>query len=92
MPTLLFIGITNILGIQILVPMGNENIVLYSEIAGAVIDLAINAVLIPRFASAGAAFGTLIAELVVLIVQYITLKKYIIGMFKNIHFLRLQPP
>ena len=89
MPTLLFIGITNILGIQILVPMGNENIVLYSEIAGAVIDLAINAVLIPRFASAGAAFGTLIAELIVLIVQYITLKKYIIGMFKNIHFLRL---
>ena len=46
-------------------------------------------VLIPRFASAGAAFGTLIAELVVLIVQYIALKKYIIGMFKNIHFLRL---
>lgn len=89
MPTLLFIGITNILGIQILVPMGNENIVLYSEIAGAFIDLAINAVLIPRFASAGAAFGTLIAELVVLIVQYIALKKYIIGMFKNIHFLRL---
>ena len=60
MPTLLFIGITNILGIQILVPMGNENIVLYSEIAGAFIDLAINAVLIPRFASAGAAFGTLL--------------------------------
>ena len=31
MPTLLLIGITNILGIQILVPMGREKTVLYSE-------------------------------------------------------------
>ena len=38
MPTLLFIGITNVLGIQILVPIGKENVVLFSEIAGAVTD------------------------------------------------------
>ena len=35
MPTLVLIGITNILGIQMLVPMGREKSVLYSEIAGA---------------------------------------------------------
>ena len=39
MPTLLLIGITNILGIQILVPMGREKVVLYSEIAGAIVDI-----------------------------------------------------
>ena len=75
MPTLLLIGITNILGIQILVPLGREKIVLYSEIAGAVVDLILNAILIPRFASAGAALGTLAAEAAVLVVQYVALKK-----------------
>ena len=39
MPTLLFIGITNVLGIQILVPLGREKTVLVSEIVGAVTDL-----------------------------------------------------
>ena len=65
MPTLLLIGITNILGIQMLVPMGKEKIVLYSEIAGAAVDVIINAILIPRYVSAGAAIGTLVSEFVV---------------------------
>lgn len=74
MPTLLLIGLTNIMGIQILVPLGKERIVLYSEIAGAVIDLILNLILIPHMASAGAAIGTLTAELVVWIVQFVALK------------------
>ena len=69
MPTLLLIGITNILGIQILVPTGREKIVLHSVIAGAVIDVIINALLIPHIQSTGAAIGTLVAETVVLLVQ-----------------------
>ena len=35
MPTVLFIGITNVLGIQILVPLGKEKLVFYSEIGRA---------------------------------------------------------
>lgn len=89
MPTLLFIGITNILGIQILVPMGKENIVLYSEIAGAVVDIVINALLIPQFASTGAAIGTLVAEFVVLVVQYKALRDEIVEMLKKIHYLKI---
>lgn len=69
MPTLIFIGITNILGIQILVPIGKEKMVLYSEIAGAIIDFLINLILIPSWKSSGAAVGTLVAEAVVLVVQ-----------------------
>lgn len=75
MPTLLFIGVTNIMGIQILVPLGMEKIVLYSEIAGAVVDLIINAILIPYMKSAGAALGTTIAEFIVFVVQYYFLIK-----------------
>ena len=48
MPTIIFIGLTNIMGIQMLVPMGLEKVVLHSEIAGAVIDLILNTLLIPH--------------------------------------------
>lgn len=86
MPTLLFIGLTNILGIQILIPLGKEKIVLYSEIAGAMVDLLLNVVLIPIWASTGAAIGTLVAEVVVFIVQYISLRKEVGVIFKRIHY------
>lgn len=89
MPTLLFIGITNILGIQILVPLGKEKTVLLSEIAGAVTDIVLNAILIPYFASAGAAIGTLIAEFVVLIVQFYSLRFEVIDAFKAIHYFKI---
>ena len=89
MPTLLFIGITNVLGIQILVPMGREKTVLYSEIAGAIVDIIVNALLIPQYASAGAAIGTLIAEFVVLVIQFYTLKNEIFETFRQIHYIKI---
>lgn len=89
MPTLLCIGITNVLGMQMLVPMGKEKVVLYSEIVGAIVDVVINALLIPRFASAGAAIGTLVAEFIVLIFQYIVLKDALTERLKQIHYIRI---
>lgn len=86
MPTLLFIGLTNSMGMQILVPLGKENIVLYSEIVGAIVDLVINYILIPKYASAGAAIGTLVAEIAVWIVQYIYLRKQIKDAYKNVRY------
>lgn len=69
MPTLILIGFSNICGIQILVPLGMEKQVLYSEIAGAVTDVCINLWLIPSMGARGAAIGTLVAEAVVLLYQ-----------------------
>lgn len=89
MPTVLLIGLSNILGIQILVPMKKELIVLYSECAGAVVDLIINWILIPRFSSSGAAAGTLAAEFAVLLVQYMVLRKVINPMLKNIQWVKI---
>lgn len=86
MPTLLFIGLSNIMGIQILVPLGKEKVVLYSEIAGAVVDLIINWILIPSMASAGAAIGTLVAEAVVTLWQYIALKDTVTEAYKQVHY------
>lgn len=77
MPTLFLIGITNILGLQMLVPIGQEKMVLCSEVAGAVVDLFLNLLLIPQLHSLGAAIGTLAAEMMVLFVQYIAVRKNI---------------
>ncbi len=89
MPTLLLIGITNILGIQILVPLGKEITVLISEIAGAVVDIILNAILIPPYSSAGAALGTLAAEFVVLIVQYAALRKDVRETFMQVQYWKI---
>ncbi|MBQ7175105.1 MAG: oligosaccharide flippase family protein [Lachnospiraceae bacterium] len=86
MPTLLFIGLSNILGIQVLIPLGKERVVLMSEIAGAVVDMIINLLLIPRYASAGAAFGTTIAEAVVLGIQCWALRDTVPDLLKPIRW------
>ncbi|MDO0824927.1 flippase [Desulfosporosinus nitroreducens] len=86
MPTLLLIGLTNIMGIQMLVPLGKEKVVLYSEIAGAVVNLLINMILIPIMASAGVAIGTLFAEIVVWLVQYVALRDTVTEAYKKIRY------
>ena len=65
MPTVFAIGLSNILGIQMLIPMGRENVVVVSEIVGAVVDVIINALLIPKYGASGAAIGTVTAEFAV---------------------------
>jgi O-antigen/teichoic acid export membrane protein len=62
MPTVVLIGISNIIGIQMLVPQGREKETVKASVIGATVDLALNLILIPRFASAGAAAATLAAE------------------------------
>ena len=75
MPTLLFIGITNLLGLQIMVPMGQERLVVISVVVGGILDLILNAVLIPGYGASGAAIGTLAAEGMVLVVQVVMLRE-----------------
>ena len=87
MPTLIFIGLTNIMGIQMLIPLGREKVVLYSEIAGAIVDLAINIILIPIMSSSGAAIGTLVAEGVVWMVQYQALKELVKESYLKIKYI-----
>ncbi len=89
MPTLLLVGISNITGIQILVPLGKEKWVLYSEIGGAITDLILNAILIPQMQSSGAAIGTLAAELVVLLIQVYALREDAGQLFGSIKYWKL---
>lgn len=89
MPTLMLIGLTNIMGIQMLVPLGKEHIVLHSEMVGVVVDVILNVLLIPRMASAGAAIGTLAAEAAVWVVQYVALRKTVNVAYQGVHYASL---
>lgn len=83
MPTVLLIGLTGILGLQVLVPTGRETVVMYSTIIGAIVDLIANLLLIPSMQATGAAIGTLLAEFAVLLVQLFALRKEVFPIFKE---------
>ena len=89
MPTVLLIGLTNIIGIQVLVAMGRGKDTLYSVMAGAAADLVLNIILIPLYGAVGAAAGTLVAEIVVLLVQYNYIKELAGRPFEGIHWKKL---
>lgn len=84
--TLPLIGVSSLLGYEILVPMGREKVFLYSVLSGAVVDTVLNAIFIPRLGTSGAALATLIAEIVVLVVLLWNLKCSITGILKKIPY------
>lgn len=86
MPTITLIGLSNITGIQVMVPSGNEKKVLHSVFLGAIADFFINLLLIPKLGSTGAAIGTLVAELIVLIIQCYFLKNLLFEIRKEIEY------
>ena len=66
-PSIVIIGISGILGMQMLVPMGKETEVAGAAWLGAAVDIVLNLILIPGYASAGAAAATLVSELAVML-------------------------
>lgn len=76
-PIILFIGMSNLIGLQILYSQGEERIVIISTLCGAIINFILNFVLIPYFAQNGAAIATVVAEFSVTAVMLIIGKKYI---------------
>lgn len=65
----LFIGLSGIIGTQYLLPTKRQKEYTTSIIAGAVTNIVLNSILIYFFKSTGAAIATVIAELVVTLVQ-----------------------
>jgi O-antigen/teichoic acid export membrane protein len=64
-PVLLFSTVSNILGGQILYPKGREKAILRAVVAGAVVSLVTNYVLIRQFQHVGAATALLVSEIAV---------------------------
>ncbi len=74
-PIIIFIGISNVLGLQILYPQGHENVVIVCTGIGAVLNFVLNLWLIPKYSQNGAAVATLFAELVVTAAMWIIGRK-----------------
>lgn len=80
MPSVLFIGLSYVTGLQILIPLMKEKQLMLSFIFASVFDFILNLFVIPRWKASGAAFSTAIAELCVLMVQCY----YLIPLLKSI--------
>ncbi|MCM8709408.1 flippase [Clostridium sp. SYSU_GA19001] len=87
---IILIGLSNLTGIQILMPLGKERKLLISVIVGAVVDFILNLILIPIFNQNGTAIAFTIAEFLVLAIQLKYTKNYMkrkIINKKNVHYL-----
>ena len=81
-PLIIIIGISNVLGLQYLIPLRRDNSYLLSIVAGAILNFALNVILIPHLWSYGACIATVISELVVSLSMMIFCRKEI-SIFRN---------
>lgn len=73
--TLMTIGFANVVRTQWVLPSGQDRILIRSVVTGACVNLALNAVCIPRLGAMGAVVGTLAAETAVPLVQWLHLRR-----------------
>ena len=76
-PIVIFIGLSNVVGIQYLLPTKRQKMYTISVIVGAIVNLIANFILIPPLKGVGASIGTVIAEFMVLSVQVFLTRKEI---------------
>ncbi|MGV3050165.1 flippase [Streptococcus hyovaginalis] len=86
MPTVFFIGLSNLMGIQVLVPTNRELLVVTSTVAGALVDILVNSIGIPLFGAVGAAFASSMAELTVMLIQLYFLRELILPMLRRLTY------
>lgn len=80
-----FIAWANVIRTQFLIPKKRDSVYLLSTMTGAILNLFINILLIPKIGAQGAVIGSIIAEASVFLVQFIKTRKEIkyISFFKQ---------
>ena len=76
-PIVVIIGVSNCLGSQYYTPSGNRRLSARFIIIGALVNLVLNLILIPRFWGYGAIAASLIAETVITVLYLIFCKGYL---------------
>lgn len=74
-PTLIFLSFANILRTLYLIPYEKDKIYILSVFLGALVNLLVNFIFIPKLGSIGACLGTIMAEFIVMFYQALLLKK-----------------
>lgn len=81
-PIVVFISMNSVLGVQLLVALGEEKKYTIATSMGALVNVVLNIILIPQIGVAGACIASVCAELFVFMLELHYTKKYIL--FKNI--------
>ncbi len=68
-PLIMIIGLASVTGQAVLIPLNKQKIYTLSICIGAILNVCVNILLIPKYSSIGASIGTLIAETVVTTIQ-----------------------
>ncbi|ELB18976.1 flippase [Enterococcus faecium] len=71
---IVIIGMSNVFGLQFLIPMGRDKKFTKAIVIGAIVNFSLNLIFIPRLASYGAAIATIIGESVVTLIMYFMVK------------------
>lgn len=75
LPSCIFLAFANVIRTQYLIPKQKDRVLIISVITGAIVNMIINIILIPKLYSIGAAIGTLCAEAAVCFVQCLYVRK-----------------
>ena len=88
-PIIIFIALSTTIGTQYLVSIKKQNIQTVAVIIGAIVNVILNLILIPKIQSIGAIIATIIAELAITLIEiyYISSRKIIKmeNIFKGMH-------
>ena len=76
-PIIIFRGWAGVLRTQFIIPTGRDKIYVISLTVGAIVNVVINALLIPTMNGIGAIIGTIVAEFSVCFIQFIWCKEHI---------------
>lgn len=71
------LGLNNIMGLQYLIPTGKQNTYTFCVIAGAIVNLLCNLLLIPRFGAIGATVASVFAEICIAGIEFYLIRKEI---------------
>ncbi len=74
-PIVIFVGISNVIGSQYLVPTSKQNKYTIAVIVSAIVNVFLNFLLIPKFLSIGATISSVIAEFFGMLIQIIFVRK-----------------
>lgn len=73
---LLFVGLSNYFGIQVLATSGYESKLLISILLGAIVNFILNMIFIPRYGAVAAATNSALCELIIFITTFIMTLKF----------------
>lgn len=74
-PTIIMLTFSNLIRKQYLIPRYLEKVYLTATISSLIINIIANAYFIPKFGAMGAVYGTIIAEMSVIMIQFIMIRK-----------------